>query len=99
MKRQIVRLQDAIARNPVRLLIEKGLMPSIVEDTTDEEDIYSYKSLLTRKVSKFTDKLPDLVTGAAKQIYLGSCETTAYQPLRHLTQLSDFMARYTQYQP
>jgi len=97
MQRQVLRLKDAIARNPVRVLIENGLMPSIVEDTSSDDDIYSYKSALSRKVSKFTDKVPQLVKDGAKQIYI-SRDTTAYQTLRHITQLSDFVARYTQYQ-
>ena len=97
MKQQVIRLKDAIARNPVRTLIENGLMPSIVEDTAADEDIYSYKSLLSRKVAGVTDKVPKLLVDGAKQIYMAQ-DTTAYRTLRHLTQLSDFMARYSQYQ-
>ena len=97
MKQSVIRFEDAISRNPVRLLIENGLMPSIVEDTSEDDDIYSYKSLLARKVSGVTDKAPKLLVDAAKQVYLAK-DTTAYQTLRHMTALSDFMARYTQYQ-
>lgn len=95
--RQIVRLKDAIARNPVRTLIEEGLMPSIVEDVSEDDDIYSYKSKLQRYASKVTDKINPKVLDAAKVVYIGH-DTTAYKTLRQITQLSDFMARYTQYQ-
>ena len=49
-------LEDALAKNPVRELIEAGMMPTIVEDL-DQEDIYSYKSRTQKKVESFTAKI------------------------------------------
>jgi hypothetical protein len=97
IRNEMARLTDALERNPVKKLIEEGLMPTIVEDTSADEDIYSYKSALTQKVDSLTDKLHPGVKSVAKQLYLAK-DTKAYQTLRHITQLSDFMARYTQYQ-
>lgn len=97
IKRQIARLQDALARNPVRELIEAGLMPTIVEDAAADEDVYSYKSQLVKNVDDLTSKLHPGVKTAAKNIYMAK-DTKVYQTLRQITQLSDFMARYTQYQ-
>lgn len=94
---EIVRLKDAIARNPVRELIEAGLMPTIVEDVAAEEDIYSYKSALARKTERFTNKLNPSIKAAGRLVYM-SHDTKMYQSLSRITQLSDFVARYTLYQ-
>jgi hypothetical protein len=97
IRRDIALLQDALNRNPVKELIDAGLMPSIVEDVSSEEDIYSYKSKLGRATERLTNKVHPLVREGANQIYMGR-GTQIYQGLRRMTQLSDFMARYTQYQ-
>jgi len=94
---EIVRLKDSIARNPVRELIEAGLMPTIVEDISTEEDIYSYKSGFVRDTERFTSKLNPKIRDAAKLVYM-THDTKLYQGLSRITQLSDFVARYTLYQ-
>lgn len=96
IRNQMARLSDALDRNPVKKLIEEGLMPTIVEDTSEDEDPYSYKSALVKKMDKLGDKLHPGVKAIGKQLYMAKA-TKAYQSLRHITQLSDFMARYTQY--
>lgn len=95
--RKILRLEDALARNPVRGLVEAGLMPTIVEDINPEDDLYSYKSHLVRKVESVTDKMNPTLVRAAKTAYLAH-DTKIYQTMHQVTQLSDFMARYTLYQ-
>ena len=93
----ILRLEDAIARNPVKGLIDAGLMPTIVEDVAADDDLYSYKSAFARKTERFTNKLNDKVVSAGKLVYM-THDTKAYQLLSRTTQLSDFVARYTLYQ-
>ena len=97
VNRRIARLEDSLANNPVKELIDLGLMPTIVEDLAADEDIYSYKSALVRKVSKVTDKLNPTVVKAARVAYMAH-DTQLYQGLSRVTQLSDFVARYTLYQ-
>lgn len=97
IREEMVRLKDSLARNPVRKLIEAGLMPTIVEDVAADEDIYSYKSLLARKTERFTDRLNPNVKAVGKFVYM-SRDTKMYQSLSRITQLSDFVARYTLYQ-
>lgn len=94
---EIVRLKDSLARNPVRELIEAGLMPTIVEDIAAEENIYSYKSALARKTERFTNRLNPAVKAAGRFVYM-THDTKMYQSLHRITQLSDFVARYTLYQ-
>ena len=97
IEERILVLEDAIARNPVRELIEAGLMPSIVEDVAAEEDPYSYKSLLVRKMESATSGVPQPLISAAKVVYM-SKDGAMYKALYRTTQLSDFVARYTLYQ-
>ena len=94
---EIVKLNDAIARNPVLPLIKEGLMPTIVEDVAAEDDVYSYKSQLSRKLSKYESKVNPAVMSAARTVYMAH-DTGLYKFLSEVTQLSDFVARYTLYQ-
>lgn len=95
--RQINRLEDSLARNPIKDLVEAGLMPTIVEDIDPENDVYSYKSQLVRKVEGFTKKVNPHIMDVAKVAYVAH-DTKLYQVMHQMTQLSDFMARYTMYQ-
>jgi hypothetical protein len=96
-KREIVQLKDAIARNPIRIMIEEGLMPTIVEDISEEEDPYSFKSRFVRQTDKYTGKLNKYVKETGKQVYMAH-DTQMYKGLSQLVQLSDFVARYALYQ-
>lgn len=95
--REMVQLRDAIERNPVKLLIDEGLMPSIVEDVANETDPFSFKSEWQRKTEKYTERLNPTAKAVAKNVYM-TRDTWAYQALSKTTQLSDFVARYTLYQ-
>ncbi len=98
IKRRILILEDALARNPVHTLIaEAGLMPTIVEDIDMSEDIYSFKSALARKVDKVAERVPSPVVNVARTLYM-TRDGKMYQGLAHLTQMSDFVARYALYQ-
>jgi hypothetical protein len=97
LERQKVILEDALARNPVRQLIDAGLMPTIVEDVAADDDMYSFKGRFTRKVDEFTDKLNPHVVDTAKTLVIAH-DTPLYKALSYGTQLSDFVARYTLYQ-
>lgn len=95
--RELVMLEDAIARNPVLPLIDAGLMPTIVEDVSQDDDPYTYKSQLSRKLKEYGEKVNPMVMSAAKGIYMAH-DTAPYKFLSQATQLSDFVARYTLYQ-
>lgn len=96
-ERRITELEDALARNPVKALIDAGMMPSIVEDVTTDEDPYSYKSLLKEKTEQYTDKINPTVLNVVRHVTL-SRGTPVYNWMHKQTQLSDFVARYTLYQ-
>lgn len=97
MEHEIVRLQDALNRNPVKPLIDAGLMPTIVEDIDTNDDIYSYQSKFNKSVAGFTDKLNPSVVGLGKFILMTE-DSTPYKVMSYATQISDFLARYTLYE-
>lgn len=94
---RMTELEDSIKRNPVTPLINAGLMPTIVEDLDMTEDKYSFKSVLTKKVEKQLDKLPDGMVKVLRAAYM-TRDSKMYQGLAHLTQMSDFTSRYALYQ-
>ena len=95
--RRIAELEDSLARNPTKELIDAGLMPSIVEDVEEDADIYSYKSAFKRKTEALSSKLNPHVVSAAEHMLM-TRNTPLYKALHKSTQLSDFVARYTLYQ-
>jgi len=94
---RIAELESAIHRNPVRGMIEAGLMPSIVEDVELDEEQFSYKSEFAESVEKYTKYVPGAVKTVAGWVYM-THDTPLYKLLSQGTQLSDFVARYTLYQ-
>lgn len=93
---QILRLQDAMARNPIRTLVEAGLMPTIVEDLAEDDDIYSYKGKMQEWAEAKTARLPEGLRSSGRWLYM-THDTALYQGLSRITQLSDFAGRYTLY--
>ena len=97
IQQEIRLLEDAMARNPARKLIEAGLMPTIVDDVAIEQSPYSYKSRLHKKVEKSTNWLHPTVKTGLRQVYMAH-DTSSYKALARATQLSDFVGRYVLYQ-
>lgn len=97
LEQEVIRLKDAIARNPVTRLVDAGLMPTIVEDVDLQEDPYSYKSELAEKLEQWTSKIPEPIRKAGKVVYM-THDTPLYKVLSRATQYSDFVARYAMYE-
>ena len=72
-------------------------MPTIVEDVGQDDAPFSFKSKLTNWVEEKTSGLNPHVLTVAKAGYM-SKDGVAYQALSEITQMSDFVARYTLYQ-
>lgn len=97
MQQRLVKLEDAIRRNPVRELIEAGLLPTIVEDFEDESNDYGYKTKLARWVDAKSAGVPQSVKTAAKWVYMAH-DTPLYKFMNQATQLGDFVSKYALYQ-
>lgn len=97
LEAELAQIKDRLARNPIKPLVDAGLMPTIVEDVEADDSQYSYKSRLQRGVSKYTSRVPKLLKEAGKQVYM-THDTSSYKFLSQTTQLSDLIARYAMYQ-
>lgn len=97
MEESIAILNNRIARNPVRDLIEAGVLQTIVDDVAlDEDNSFSFKTKWAKKSEKFTKGLPGPIKEMGKLMYL-SHDTSAYKFLHNMTQLSDFIGRFVLY--
>ncbi|MBO6277681.1 MAG: hypothetical protein J6N20_09655, partial [Pseudomonas sp.] len=94
---EILEIQDRLARNPIKPLVDAGLMPTIVEDVEVDDDRYTYKAQFARKVEKYTNKVPAALRTLGKQIYM-THDTATYKFLSQTTQLSDLVARFAIYE-
>ena len=94
---EIALLEDSIAKNPIKGMIDAGMMPTIVEDIGTEEDPYSYRSKLSEWADEKTQWVNPKVKQAANMLMLGH-DTGLYKFLSKTTQYSDFVARYALYQ-
>jgi hypothetical protein len=94
---QIARLQDSINRNPIKPLLDAGLMPTIVEDIDTEDDLYSYKSRGVKKVTELTDKLNPNISKLGGFLLMAE-GSKPYQIMSYATQISDFLARFVLYE-
>jgi hypothetical protein len=93
---QMVELQDRIARNPIKEMIDAGLLPTLVEDVSMEENPYSYKSELTNWVEDKTSGLNKHVLKAGRFMYM-THDSLLYKIPSKATQYSDFISRYAMY--
>ena len=97
LEQEVLRLEQAIANNPLAEFINEGMMPSIVDDVAlNQDDAFSFKSALERKFEKQLSKIPAGVRTTAEWLMV-SPSTPLYQFLNNTTQLSDFTAKYVMY--
>ena len=97
VEREITWLKGQLAANPAKPLIDLGALPTIAEDVLDTQDIYSYKTWLSKKTEKYTNKVSPKIRNVVNMATLGE-DTKAYKFLRDMTQMSDFVGRYALYQ-
>lgn len=93
IKSEIARLEDAINRNPIKEMIDAGMVPTIADDVAMEDDQYSYKSQLVNWMGEKTQNWNKDLVRAGEVAYMKH-DTTAYKFLSKATQHSDFVARY-----
>lgn len=97
--RQIKMLNNAIANNPVRELIEAGIHQSIVEDIDLIDNQFTYKGQLGDMLdnNSFAGPIikgtPDLLKKAGQNLFM-THDSAVYKFMRDSTQVSDFAARY-----
>ena len=100
IKNQVKALTVELKRNKVSKLIDMGLFNSITEDINKNDFTYRHKSIDTLRKSAIGQKFDNIFKGnaakVANQAYMGE-ETAVFKTMMHLTQASDFIARYAMY--
>lgn len=96
IRSEIIRLEEDIKRNPAYELIDAGLLPTIVDDVSMEDNPYSYKSEFVEWMDKKTSGLNRHVVRAGREMYMAH-DTTMYKLMSNSTQYSDFVGRYALY--
>lgn len=99
LEERVLELKNSIARNPATVLMAAGLNPTIAQDIDFDEDAYAYKKPFERKLDVVANKLENynpVAFKVAKHIYMTK-DTPHYRMLSEVTQLSNFVARYTMY--
>ena len=86
-------LQQQLRNNPVRELIEEGVLQSIVEDVDTVDDMYTYEGRLEEKLSKLDKYIPEPLSMVGKTVLMHH-STPLYKLARDFAMLSDFSARY-----
>jgi hypothetical protein len=94
---ELNQLEFDIARNPIKPLIDEGMLNSIVEDVSLDDDTFSTRSKIADWVEGKTEKIPGPLKEAYKWVQL-TRDTSAYQFLDKTTRYSDFVARYAMYE-
>lgn len=96
LNKEIALVEDRINKNPLKNFIDEGMLSSIVEDIQIHKNSYSYQSDLEKKVSKYTDNIPEMLKTSAKVLTINP-DTKAHKFMAEATQLSDFVAKYALY--
>lgn len=96
LNKEIALVEDRINKNPLKNFIDEGMLSSIVEDIQIHKNSYSYQSDLEKKVSRYTDNIPEMLKTSAKVLTISS-DTKLHKFMAEATQLSDFVAKYALY--
>ncbi|CAM0054450.1 virion RNA polymerase [Vibrio phage K479] len=93
IKTRIAEIEEELAKNPARELIDAGLLTAIVEDIDSGSNPFSYTSEMSSYVSGVAAKLPK----GAKYVIENAAvsqDSSVYEALYMFTQLGDFSSRY-----
>ena len=86
-------VETSITTNPLAPLFKAGLSQTIVEDITNDEAMYSYKTKYASLIAGVTDKVPAKLQDVGKTLAIAH-ESHVYKFLKDLTQMSDLTSRY-----
>lgn len=93
MKAQMSLLEDSISRNPAIDLLNSGVYQTIVEDVDFDNEYFTFKGGLERKLEPVLDKVPNVLKDVGNTFFM-THDTRLYKALANATQKSDFVARY-----
>ena len=96
LDRIILRLEDELARNPSKIMIDAGLLPSIVDDvdTANVESPFTYG--LDKALDTLLDKMPTKLEKATRTLFMTQ-DTEGFRMMNNAVKMTDYVGRYTLY--
>lgn len=94
---QIRRLENELATNPVKDLIDAGLYTTIVDDVQMLDERYAYKNSIETLLDPIAKRTPDKLRSVFDILFMTN-NSAPYKFLNDTTKLSDFVARFTLHQ-
>jgi hypothetical protein len=94
---KITQLQADMDNSPIKTLIDKGLLNSIVEDVTLDDSDFGVKGEVAKFLVKKTKWIPKPVKAVYEFGQIGP-KTGLYKLLEKTTRYSDFVARHAMYE-
>ena len=95
VSKRITMLEKELTKNPVHDLMVAGMYQAIVEDISRQDRKSS--NHLVRKLDEYTKNVPDYIKNGIDWLYLDE-NTSYFKVMAQATQMSDFVARATEYQ-
>lgn len=90
--------QAALDANPIKDMVDAGMLQTIVEDVDTESNKSIFKEKWVKEAQERSDKLlvgvPDNVKDVSKNFFMTQ-DTSMYEIANSMVHLSDFAARYT----
>lgn len=93
---RVAELKIELDKNPVKALLDAGVLQTIVEDVDTDAAESKVRSYVAEKMDKYTSRVPQGLKNAAATATLMQ-GTKGYNFLRDLAQMSDFGARFALY--
>lgn len=93
---RISEIEGIMSKNPIMPLVEAGLMPTVVEDLGDHDNLFDMKGGIFGKLEQYTDKLPNSVKAVGSELLI-SRNSHIYSVMNEATELGDFVSKYVLY--
>ena len=91
IKRELKALQRELENSPMHEFMQAGLMSTIVEDLTNQDN--KYKTPIQERMDKYLDKIPKLIRSTVGPLSIDK-GTLLHDFLSDATQFSDLSAKY-----
>ena len=93
---KILRTENSLSRNPTRITIEAGLMPSFIDDVQTESTDRNFPTDFEKAIHRRASRLPKPVQTVGKVLLLTE-DTMAYKTLNNAVKMTDFVGRHVMY--
>jgi len=97
LQRKITRLDYELANNTSKILIDAGLMPSIVDDVDTAHVASPYSYGLDKAMDTVLSKMPKPMEKATRVLFMTQ-DTEGFKMMNNAVKMTDYVGRYILYQ-